>query len=102
MLIYIFVSAPRGPNGLQLDEVFWRAPRFLVLDCIGESRLKFMRMMMIMFLRIALHQTPVALFLDFVFQLGAKNLFLPQNSICKTQTYQPDGTSWQDDEITGI
>ena len=32
---------------------------------------------MMMFLRIALHQTPVALFLDFVFQVGAKN-FLPQ------------------------
>ena len=37
-----------------------------------------MRMMMIVFLRIALHQTPVALFLDFVFQLGAKKTFLPQ------------------------
>ena len=40
-------------------------------------RLMTMMMTMMMFLRIALHQTPVALFLDFVFQVGAKN-FLPQ------------------------
>ena len=41
-----------------------------------------MMMMMRMFLRIALHQTPVALFLDFVFQLGKKR-FLPQIPIVK-------------------
>ena len=30
-----------------------------------------------------------------------KKLFA-SNSICKTQTRRPDGSSWQDDDITGI